>query len=271
MTTNTSPTISSSYNRRSLLFALLLIGPYVISYLFVSFPLQATPFVFSTLIVCSAFPTLFFFYKWLGRNKALTIFPFLVGLTYCIEGFGIITGFPYGYFYYTGILGFKLFDLVPWTVPFAFLPLLVGSFVVAKQFVRAPWKLVLLSAIFLVLVDLVLDPALVLLNIWVWITPGVYYGVPVTNYLGWFFTGLIASTILFYLLPKEKRDLAPTPVISVSLLFSVAFWSGYTLWSMLWIPFSISLILLVIMFPIIGLTSRKLNWFHYQLQSKLDS
>ena len=263
------PGTASVYNSkgRTIFFTLLLLGSYVASYLIVNFPFATPPLMFSIFIVVAALPSLFFFYKWVGRNAALLILPLFIGLTYSIEGFGIATGFPYGHFYYTELLGFKLFGLVPWPVSFAFIPLLIGCYVIARQFVQTRWKLILLSALLLVLFDLELDPALVLLNIWVWLTPGIYYGVPITNYVGWFFTGIITSSLLCLLLPRHQGVVSPAPpMVSVSLLFTLAFWSGFTLWSMLWVPFSISIFLLIILFPVVGLDHQVIN----QLRSRLQ-
>jgi len=258
----------NSSSQRTIFFTFLLIGSYVISYLIASSPFAPPPLAFSFFIVFVSFPSLYFFYRWVGRNSALLIFPILIGLTYFIEGFGIAAGFPYGQFYYTELLGFKLFGLVPWPVPFAFIPLLIGCYVIARQFVKTPWKLVLFSALLLVLFDLVLDPALVFLNIWVWVTSGFYYGIPITNYLGWFFTGIITSSVLCFLLPKHQGELSlAPPIVSVSLLFTLSFWSGFTLWTMLWVPFCISVLLLIIMFPVVGLTRQMLN----QIRSRLLS
>ncbi len=56
----------------------------------------------------------------------------------------------------------------------------------------------ILTGIFAVLYDLFLDPVAVSLGIWVWSVEGQWFGVPIRNFVGWFF---IASTVtLIYLL-----------------------------------------------------------------------
>ena len=253
-------TSAYSTNRHAIFFIFLLIGSYLVSYFIATIPSSTPPLMYNLFIIIAALPSLYFFYKWIGRNNALLILLILIGLTYFIEGFGIASGFPYGLFYYTELIGYKLFGLVPWPIPFAFIPLLIGCYVIARQFVQTPWKLVLFSGLILVLFDMVLDPALVLLNIWVWVTPGFYYGVPITNYLGWFFTGVLTSSLLCLLLPKNHGELSQAPpMVSVSLLFTLSFWSGFTLWTMLWIPFGISVLLLIIIFPVVGFDHRVLD------------
>jgi uncharacterized membrane protein len=71
---------------------------------------------------------------------------------------------------------------------------------IVTQYVKKLWLIILLSALLLVAVDLVLDPVFVHLGIWIWITPGFYYGVSISNYIGWFFKGLISAAILLILL-----------------------------------------------------------------------
>ena len=45
---------------------------------------------------------------------------------------------------------------------------------------------VLMSALFVTILDLVLDPIAVDEGRWSWDTPGKYYGVPIKNFIGWF-------------------------------------------------------------------------------------
>jgi hypothetical protein len=56
---------------------------------------------------------------------------------------------------------------------------------------------VMASALWLVLVDLVLDPvASGPLGFWRWEQPGAYFGVPTANFAGWFLVGLVAVRIV---------------------------------------------------------------------------
>ncbi len=49
--------------------------------------------------------------------------------------------------------------------------------------------------------DLFLDPQMVGEGYWTWARRGVYRGIPLTNYLGWFVTGLGVMALLEALLP----------------------------------------------------------------------
>jgi uncharacterized membrane protein len=60
----------------------------------------------------------------------------------------------------------------------------------------------LVSAGLMVLLDMSFDPKFSL-SLWHWVTPGQYFGVPLTNFVGWFVT---SATIygVFYLVSKRK-------------------------------------------------------------------
>jgi putative membrane protein len=226
-------------------FIWFFIGTYVASYLVFLYPFLTPPGVLGFISVITTIPSLFFFYRWTGWRTTLIVFGILVCMVTFIEGVGVLTGFPYGSFYYTDTIGIKLFGVVPWTIAFAFIPLLLGALGIITYYVNTPWKVILLTASYLVLIDLVLDPVFVHLGIWVWITPGIYYGVPVSNFIGWFATGLITTSMLLTLLKWRQEDTGcPSILIAISLVLTMGFWSGYALWAGLVIPFALSLIIL---------------------------
>jgi putative membrane protein len=226
-------------------FTWLFIGTYIASYLVFLSPFLTPPGVLGFISVINATPSLFFFYRWTGWRTTLLVFIILACMVTIIEGVGVLTGLPYGSFYYTDTTGIKLFGVVPWTIAFAFIPLLLGTLGIIISYVNTPWKAILLTAFSLVLIDLVLDPIFVHLGIWVWITPGIYYGVPFSNFIGWFITGLITTSVLLALLKWGQGDTGrPSIFIASSLVLTMGFWSGYALFADLVIPFALSLIIL---------------------------
>ncbi|MFW9964700.1 MAG: carotenoid biosynthesis protein [Candidatus Sifarchaeia archaeon] len=207
----------------------------------------AVTWVSALFIVILSVPSYYFLVRWIGVEWGLILIVFFGIFPIIVEAIGITTGLPYGEFYYSDWMGFKIFGLVPWSVAFAFAPLIFGSLTISTKLVK-DWKLqIILSATILVLVDMVLDPAAVVLSIWVWLTPGPYYGIPITNYTGWFLTAFIASLILYQTVRRINGDQFMIPIdVTSSLFISLAFWTGFSLWTGLLIPLGIGLILTII-------------------------
>ena len=113
----------------------------------------------------------------------------LTAYAYGVEYLGVTTGQPYGNFEYTVDLGPMLFDAIPLALPVFFFPLVLNSYLLCLLLLgdRANGALVRLpvAVACVVAMDLVLDPAAVSVRFWAYTPPGVYYGVPVSNYLGW--------------------------------------------------------------------------------------
>ncbi len=139
-----------------------------------------------------------------------------------IETAAIKTGYPYGSFTYTDILGPKLLGTTPYAVALAYPPILLVAFWFASKFTRNFGR-VILTAIFATLIDVVLDPATVKLEFWKWETPGIFYGVPLINFAGWLLTGLIGATIIHIFWGKAERVKA---TVAYSGLAVLLFWTG---------------------------------------------
>ncbi len=114
-----------------------------------------------------------------------------------LENTSILTGFPFGHYHYTDALGPKLF-LVPLLIGPAYFAngyfaWVIGNLLVGE--LRRGSSAVLTVAVpfiasfVMVMWDLTFDPrASTIQHQWIWEQGGGYFGVPLTNYLGWFFT-----------------------------------------------------------------------------------
>ncbi|TFF91995.1 carotenoid biosynthesis protein, partial [Candidatus Thorarchaeota archaeon] len=185
---------------------------FLASWLVVNVPIgESVTWVSALFIVILALPSFYYVLRWSGIKRGLVILGFFAVFPIIIEAIGISTGLPYGPFYYTDQMGFKILGLVPWSVAFAFAPLTLGSVTLANRFTSDARLAIPLSALLLVAVDLVLDPAAVVLSIWVWVNPGPYYGIPISNYTGWFITALVASVIMHLLTTRNVSTTADVP------------------------------------------------------------
>jgi uncharacterized membrane protein len=114
-----------------------------------------------------------------------------------LENTSILTGFPFGHYYYTSGLGPKLF-LVPLVIGLAYFgtgylawvlaTVLIGE-VRPKGSAFTTFTVPFIASFMMVAWDLGMDPtSSTIRHSWIWEQGGGYFGVPLTNYLGWFFT-----------------------------------------------------------------------------------
>ena len=131
---------------------------------------------------------------------ALGCLATLTAYTYAIEIVGVRTDWPYGAFEYTIQLGPMLLGEVPLALPLFFVPLVLNAYLLTLLLL-GDWQKNLAVRLFaavvaVVAIDLVLDPAAVAIGFWEFTPPGVYYGVPVSNYVGWVISGTVAVVLV---------------------------------------------------------------------------
>ena len=186
-------------------------------------------------VVLFAIPSYRTLWRWLGASAAFKVLCALGLFAIGIETFAILTGWPYGEFSYGEKIGAKL-GVVPWTVPFAWTPLVLCAAALASRW--APSKyFVAAVALVLVFIDLLLDPGAVQQGFWRYKYPGAYYGVPLSNYFGWLVSGAIGALIFRGLAGDKWRsgEAAPPGLMSSGLLI-VSFWTSVCTWSGLIAP-----------------------------------
>lgn len=200
----------------------------------------------STVLI--ALPALGGLVRRFGLIRAGYCVGLLSALGFAVELVGVITGFPYGRFYYSGELGPELGGHVPYILPVSWVPLVLGAVAATEpvgggrsRLDYAGW--VLRAAGLLVLLDGVLDPGAALLGLWVWPTGGAYYGVPASNYLGWLLSSLLAVGLILSLAPWMRT--LPVPAMLDSVLIALAFWTAVALANALFVPAVLGLALTV--------------------------
>jgi uncharacterized membrane protein len=113
-----------------------------------------------------------------------------------IENVGVLTGFPFGEHYFTDRMGPKLFAF-PVLLGLAYLGMgylswtLAGVILGSNRIPTAGARVVTLPVVasfIMVSWDLAMDPAWsTVVHCWIWPHGGGYFGVPVSNFFGWFF------------------------------------------------------------------------------------
>ena len=127
-------------------------------------------------------------------------------LTAATERIGTVTGRPFGRYAYTAALQPQVAG-VPVVVPMAWLAMAVPARETAHAALGARSNRatrIVAGAAALTAWDLFLDPQMVGEDYWRWARPGHYRGIPVSNYLGWFATGLVVMAVLEAVLPPGE-------------------------------------------------------------------
>ncbi len=133
------------------------------------------------------------------------------------ENLGVATGFPFGSYHYTDALGPKLL-YVPLLIGPAYLGVGYMAWVLGAVLVGdvkrgagacATFATPFIAAFIMVLWDLSLDPAASTLGKWwIWEHGGGFFGVPLTNYLGWFLTVFVFMQIFAVYLRERGPEQA---------------------------------------------------------------
>jgi putative membrane protein len=134
------------------------------------------------------------FYRWRGILMFVAIIV-MVGNVF--ENVGVRTGFPFGHYYFTDLMGPKIFA-VPIMLGLAYVGMGYLSWTLARMILgdlRAPLAgvrivtLPVVATFIMVAWDLSMDPVwATVLRAWVFPGGGAYFGVPLSNFAGWYLT-----------------------------------------------------------------------------------
>jgi len=133
----------------------------------------------------------------LGWRHALVFFAlaFFIGFTF--EAVGIATGWVYGDYHYGPRLGPVMLG-VPVLIPLSWFTVIYLALAVTERLadgasartLRGAALSCVLGAVVATAWDVVVDPQMARIGLWIWEQPGEFFGVPVHNFLGWLATSL---------------------------------------------------------------------------------
>ena len=120
----------------------------------------------------------------------------VAALGFVVEAVGVRSGVPFGHYAYTGALQPQLLG-VPVVMGLAWMALVAFSCDFTGRLRLPVWPAAALAALWTTACDLVIDPlAANQFGYWTWARAGIYYGIPFTNFVGWFVTSLIACRVI---------------------------------------------------------------------------
>jgi uncharacterized membrane protein len=125
-----------------------------------------------------------------------------------VERVGTHTGLPFGQYAYTEALRPQIAH-VPLIVPLAWFGMGLPSREAAHAALgqhSTPVRRIALGSAAMTAWDLFLDPQMVGEGYWAWLKRGAYRGIPLSNFAGWFLTGLGIMALFELVLPPERRD-----------------------------------------------------------------
>lgn len=144
------------------------------------------------------------------------------------ENVSILTGFPFGHYHYSDNLGPKLF-LVPMLIGLAYLGMGYLCWTVARLILDGArstadriFALPAFASFVMVSWDMTLDPAASTIGqSWIWHDGGAYFGVPVSNFLGWYLTVFVFFQL--FALYQSRRPARPQLAAS-EVTMKASFW-----------------------------------------------
>jgi uncharacterized membrane protein len=171
----------------------------------------------------------------IGQRRAWLLFAVAFSITLAAELLGTGTGYPFGPYTYTSQLGYLIAGLVPFNIPTSWFYMLYASLAICGRLLpatddgRTRWWWALVAAFVLTAWDVSMDPAMVRTNHWFWHVPPstidgsplvrvlgapFYFGMPLTNWLGWLLTGFLVARVMLWVVPPSTwaRDVAPSNV-----------------------------------------------------------
>lgn len=136
----------------------------------------------------------------ISRYGAKGMFFFVITclvISNILENLSIATGFPFGHYHYSDSLGIKLFAVPlligPAYFSTGYLAFTIGNILLGRIDTRLNKLNVFLlpftASFVMVMWDIAMDPISSTINkSWIWENGGGFFGVPLSNFLGWFLT-----------------------------------------------------------------------------------
>jgi putative membrane protein len=180
----------------------------------------------------------------LGARRALVLFLAASSISLGAELLGTSTGFPFGEYHYTPLLGYRVAGLVPFPIPISWFYMIYACLAMTGRVLPVPatsrgrWGWAVVAGIMLVAWDVSMDPAMVKTAHWLWgdgqlfrdlgfpswivafFSRDLFYGMPLANWFGWLLTGTIIARVLLAIAPPARIAERVSPTSLPMLLYA---------------------------------------------------
>ena len=162
-----------------------------------------------------------------------------VTIPFASEFSGVLWGIPYGRYHYGDVAGPKVLGLVPVFIYIAWLGILYATVATTALAFRGTGpKMAVIDGAIATGLDIMIDPLAVRAGYWAWDDPGAFYGIPLTNFLGWFGVVALTSAVIrwrwplcvegFRHAPRRIAILFPLVLCQLSLRYAIeAAWANF--------------------------------------------
>ncbi|MCD6321598.1 MAG: carotenoid biosynthesis protein [Clostridiales bacterium] len=168
-------------------------------------------------------------YRWESMIVFITL-AFII--SWGMETLSIKTGVPFGNYHYTNLLGAKA-GVVPWGIMFAYFFTGYISWTMSTIFFReygtgiSKKRIILiplLASLIMIIWNISFEPIMSTIEgNWVWVNGGRFFGVPLTNFFGWYITSYLIFQIFALFNYKTKGNELFTPKKSYWVLVPMVF------------------------------------------------
>lgn len=196
----------------------------------------------------------------LGARRAWLLLIIGSAVSLGSELLGTATGFPFGEYRYTPLLGYRILGLVPFPIPISWFYMIYGCLAICARLLPAAdtsatkWKWAAVAGLCLVAWDVSMDPAMVKTTHWIWgsgerframgapgwlvafFTKDIFYGMPLSNWFGWYLTGTVIARLMLAIVPPATwvasagRDALPVWIYATNGIMPVVLCVRDELW-----------------------------------------
>ena len=176
-------------------------------------------FFLKTTFVAILIPLCLYFYRAnLQKKEWLTIFLVYI-ITFFSEWIGVNYGWLFGSYSYGNSLGFKIGG-VPLLIGLNWVLLALVSRQISSKLLSNKWSVIFVSAILMVLIDVIIEPLSGSLDFWYWEMSTI----PLSNYRDWFLVAVLNQWLLSFVKTNNKMFFWSLGHVGVLVIFFASFY-----------------------------------------------